>query len=243
MLPPLPSNLITLPACKKCNNGFSFDENVVRAFISLIGSHSHLIKEREPDGWLDRTLKRNPKIRKIVEEARQPDGNYVLKGRLLESFRRVFFKTVQGMYYGLYNQLVLNSDLFLLSVEDQRQTSVENVIAAIRPNPLEDITDKPLSEISPHSWHTRQPIFTMQLINPATGQTFQRVFRIVRETPIEWVHFQKNTFGVALIKCDQKCACVIDLWKTLIVTVTAPWPGGRGALRKGRKNTLSRDGK
>jgi len=243
MLPPLPSNLITLPACEGCNNGFSFDENVVRAFISLVGNHPHLEEERKPGGWFERTMQRNPKIRQILEEARQSDGNYALKGALLDSVRRVFFKTVQGMFYGLYDRLVPNKDLFLLRVDDQRQTSVEDVIAAIRPNPIEDITDKPLSEISPHSWHSRQPILTMQLVDPATGQEFQKLFRLVRDTPVEWVHFQKDTFGAAFVKCDDACACVIDLWKTLIVTVRAPWPGDRGPLRRGKKNPLSRDNK
>ncbi len=243
MLPPLPSNLITLPACRKCNNGFSFDENVVRAFISTVGNHPQLASEREPDGWLGRTLERNPKIRQILAEAKQTDGNYALKGALLNSFRRVFFKTVQGMYYGLYGRPVRDSDLFLLRVEDQRHTTVEHVLMEIRPNPLEDITDKPLSEISPHSWHTRQPILMMQLVNPTTGEKFQKAFRLVRETPVEWVHFQENTFGVAFVKCDQACACVMDLWQTLIVTVTAPWPGDRGPIRRGKKNPLSRDNK
>src|SRR5215469_1001870 len=88
MLPPLPSNLITLPACKECNNGFSFDENVVRAFLSLIGNHPHLEEERKPGAWLDRTLQRSPRIKQILEAARQPDGRYSLTGDLLESVKR-----------------------------------------------------------------------------------------------------------------------------------------------------------
>lgn len=241
MLSPLPSNLITLPACRKCNNGFSFDENVVRAFLSVIGNDPHLARERQSGGWLEGTLKRNPKIRQILEDAKQAEGNYALKGALLDSIRRVSFKTVQGMYYGLYDRIVSNADLFLLRVEDQRHTTIENVLTAIRPNPLEDITDKPLSEISPNSWHSRQPILTMEVIDPVTGQKSQRVFRLVRETLVEWVRFQENTFGVAFVKCDDTCACVMDLWSTLIVTVKAPWPGNRGPIRRGKKNPLSRD--
>ncbi len=243
MLPPLPSNLMTLPACKKCNNGFSFDENVVRAFISFIGRHPHLVQEREPGEWLERTLQRNPKINQILADARQADGNFMLKGELLDCVRRVFFKTVQGMYYGLYDRVVSNTDLFLLRVEDQRQTTVEKVLLEIRPNPLEDITDKPLPEISPHSWHTRQPVLITQLVDPKSGQTLRRVFRLVRETPVEWVRFQEGTFGAAFVKCDDACACVMDLWQTLIVTVRAPWPGDRGPIRRGKKNPLSRDHK
>jgi hypothetical protein len=44
---PLPSNLITLPACKACNSGFSFDESLVKALIALTSSHPDLIVERK----------------------------------------------------------------------------------------------------------------------------------------------------------------------------------------------------
>jgi hypothetical protein len=243
MLPPLPSNLITLPACRACNNGFSFDENVVRTLLSLVGIHPHLIEERQPGAWLERTLKRNPKIKTILDASRRSDGSYQLVGQLFESFRRVFFKTTQGMFYGLYDRIVRPEQLRLLRVEDQRFIKPEEVIANIRPNPLVDLTDQPLPEISPHSWHTREPIFTMELVDPATGKKSQRVFRLVRDTPVEWVCFQPDIFSVAFVKCDEGCACVMDLWKTLVVTIKAPWPDDRGALRKGRKNPLSRDKK
>lgn len=243
MLPPLPSNLITLPACKACNNGFSFDENVVRALLSVIGVHPHLTEERLPGGWLDKTMARHPKIKAILEASRQPNGGYELTGQLLESFRRVFFKTTQGMFYGLFNRLVDEKDLFLLRVEDQCFIKPDEVIIQLRPNPLVEIGDKPVSEISPHSWHTREPIYIMKLLNPETGEKSKRVFRLVRDTPVEWVRFQADTFGAAFVKCDEGCACVMDLWKTLVITVKAPWPGDRGPLRRGRKNPMSRDTK
>ena len=244
MLPPLPSNLITLPACKSCNNGFSFDENVIRALLAAVGTHPRLVEERSPGEWLERTLELSPKIRAILELAKQADGSYQTSGQLLESFTKVFFKTSQGLFYGLYDRVVAAEDLLLLRVEDQRQTKPEEVIIQLRPNPLIDITDSPLSELSPHSWHTREPVYFMNLVDPATGKTSQRIFRLVRDTPVEWVRFQSDTFGAAFVKCDgDRCACVIDLWNTLVVAVSAPWPDGRGPLRRGRKNPMSRDKK
>lgn len=243
LLPPLPSNLITLPACQSCNNGFSFDENVVRAFFALVGLHPHLVTERMPGGWLDKTLGRSPKIRRILESSRTPDGTYQLNGSLLESFSRVFLKTTQGMFYGLYRRLVPTEQLKLIRIEDQRSTSPEEVIDKIRPNSLIDITDQPLSDISPSSWHSREPVFIVETIPLSSGPLTKRIFRLKRETPVEWVRFQPDIFSSAFVKCDETCACVFDLWKTLIVTVQAPWPGDRGPLRRGRKNPMSRERK
>ena len=42
---PLPSNLMTLPACRKCNSGFSFDESVVKTMIALTSEHPELASE------------------------------------------------------------------------------------------------------------------------------------------------------------------------------------------------------
>ena len=244
MLPPLPSNLVTLPACKACNNGFSFHENIVRALLSTVGNHPHLIEERLPGGWLEKTLDRSPKIRTILDSSRQSDGSYKIADQLFKSFRTVFFKTLQGLFYGLYDKIVPSNQLVLLAIENQRHVKIEEVIDRIRPNPLVDITDEPLSEISAYSWHSREPIFTAELIDPDTGKKSNRVFRLVRETPVEWIRFQPDTFGAAFVKReDGGCACVIDLWKTLIVTIGAPWPGDRGPLRRGKKNPMSRDKK
>lgn len=185
MLPPLPTNLITLPACKSCNNGFSFDENVVRVFLSQIGAHSRLVEERLPGGWLDKTLERSPRIRAIFEASKQSDGNFAFTEQLVGSFRRVFVKACQGLFYGLYDTLVSKDELSLLQVEDQRLINPEEVITKLRPNPLIDITDQPVSEVSPHSWHTREPVYIMKLVDPATGKEFERAFRLVRDTPVD----------------------------------------------------------
>lgn len=240
--PPLPANLITLPACLQCNNGFSFDENVVRAFVSLVSTHADLIIERQPGGWLDRSYERHPKLRHMLEASRESNGDHRLTDELLASFQRVFRKTVQGLFFGLYRRLVPEEELQLMRVEDRRVVTPDDVIAQIRPSPLRDITDEPLSEITPSSWHSRQPIIILDLQPVAGGPMVQRAFRLVRETPVEWIHFQPGVFSFAFVKCeDEGSACVFELWQTLVVTMKAPWPDGRGPLRRGRKNPLSRD--
>ncbi len=239
---PLPSNLITLPACQKCNNGFSFDERVVRAFLTLVSVHPEMVAKRQEAGWLGRVCGRSLKMRKILDESRQPNGNYEVVGGLWMSFERVFRKTAQGLFFGLYHRVAPAEQVQLIRVEDRRVMTPDDVIAEIRPNALRDITDEPLSEISPHSWHTRQPIIIFKLESLSGGPPIQRAFRLVRDTPVEWTHLQRDVFGFAFVKCDDGgSACVLDLWQTLVVTVRTPWPDDRGPMRRGRKNPMSRD--
>ena len=99
-----------------------------------------------------------------------------------------------------------------------------------------------IAEISPHSWHTRQPIVILKLESLSGGPPIQLAFRLVRDTPVEWTHLQQDVFGFAFVKCDDGgSACVLDLWQTLVVTVRTPWPDDRGPMRRGRKNPMSRD--
>ena len=80
-------------------------------------------------------------------------------------------------------------------------------------------------------------------LQPETGkQPVQRLFRLIRETPVVWEDFQPDVFRFGFVKSERgRAVCVMDLWKTLVVAVAAPWPDRRGPLRRGRKNSRSRD--
>lgn len=239
---PLPSNLLTLPACSNCNTGFSFDENVVRALLTLVSTHPDLVTERGPTGRLTRALERDRKLRGILERSRQPDGNYGLTDELLSSLHSVFRKTVQGLFYGLYGRLVAPAELTLLRIENSRFVSAEAVAEELRPSPLMDLTDEAVSEITPSSWHSREPVIVLKLRPVAGGPPVDRILRLKRETPIEWVEFQPGIFRFAFVKREgADAACVFELWDTLIVTISSPWPDDRGPLRRGRSNSLSRE--
>lgn len=239
---PLPSNLITLPACQDCNGGFSFHEGVVRALLTIVGTRPELVAERQAGGRLDRALQRDVRLRGVLDQALQPNRSYQLAGELLVAFQRVLRKTAQGLFFAMYERLVPAEQVQLIRVFDQRMVSREEVVADLRPNPLVDITDEPVSEISPSSWHVREPIFIMEMRPLEGGSPSKRAFRLKRDEEPEWISFQSNVFEFAFVKREQEgIACVIELWETLIVAVAAPWPDDRGPLRRGRRNPFSRD--
>jgi hypothetical protein len=241
---PRPSNLLTFPACQACNSGFSFHENLVKTVIALTSRHPELVAERQPDGRVGRALARDTRLRSAIENARRTDGNYELAGELLTSFDCVMRKTVQGLFFGLYERFVNRDEIEVVLIEDQRFRSPEEVIDQVRPPQLRDITDEPLPDLTPGSWPIREPIFFMKMQPVSGGEPVQRLFRLVRDTPVEWVEFQPDVFRFGFVKSENgRAVCVMDLWKTLVVAVSAPWPDRRGPLRKGKKNPMSRDAK
>ena len=239
---PLPSNLITLPACQNCNHGFSFHESIVHTLLTLVSSEPDLVAERQSGGRLHRALQRDAKLRKVLHQSLQPDGNYLLDGEILTAFQRVFRKAVQGLFFAMYQRLVPAELVNLIKVLNCGSETRDQVILELGPNPLEEITDQPFSAITPKSWHTRQPIFFLDLKRVEGGEPVRRVFRLKRETITEWIRFQPGILEFAFVEReDDGIACVLDLWKTLVVVVAAPWPNNRGPLRRGRKNPFSRD--
>jgi hypothetical protein len=211
--------------------------------LSLVSAHPALAEERGAEGRLARALERDGRLRGVRDRAIQPDGRCALTEEVVGSFRKVFTKTVQGLFFGLYNRVAPPSELTLLGIEDRRTISPLAVAQRYRPPPLQDITDEPLSAITPSSWHTREPIIDMEL-QPVSGQrpAVRRIFRLVRDTPIEWFPLQKGIFDFTFVKQDGGMSvCVMDVWETLVVSVAAPWPGNRGPLLRGRKNRFSRE--
>jgi len=211
--------------------------------MTLVSTHPELVAARKVGGTTYRALERDRRLKSLVDEYRRSDGGFELRGELLGCFERVFVKTIQGLFFGLYQRVVPKEQLSLVSIEDRQLTTVEEVVERVRPNPLRDITDKPLPAITPSSWPIREPIIMIDSHPNAPGQEpVRRIFRLVRETKVKWIKYQPDIFTLGVVKGeDGKAVCILDVWQTLVVVVAAPWPDGRGPLRRGRKNPLSRD--
>jgi hypothetical protein len=242
---PMPTSicLMTLPSCKRCNSAFSFDENVVKTIMALISEQVDLAAERQPGGRVDRALTRDRRLRSLIDSCRCADGKLALTDEASACFDRVFRKTVQGLFFGLYERILPKEQVEVLFIRDQRVVTPNEVIEEVRPSAFRDITDEPLPELTPSSWMVREPVYIMEM-RPVDGDgpPIQRLFRLTRETPAEWIRFQPGIFSFTFVKSeDGRAVCVLDLWETLVAAVSAPWPDGRGPIRRGRKNPFSRE--
>lgn len=222
--------------------GFSFDEQVVRIVVTLASEHPELVAARALGGELDRAIFRNQRLQRLLDRSRQSDDTYVINSEIQMSFERVALKTVQGLFYGLYRRLVGKDELKLLCLGDRRLTDAETIVDELRVSPLRDITDEPLSEITPYSWHAREPVIIVNLAPVAGGAPKQRIFRLGRETAPVWLDFGPDVFCYTFVKRDDGGGVfVMEIWNTFVIAVATPWPDDRGPLRRGRKNPLSRD--
>lgn len=211
--------------------------------MSLISEHADLSEERQPGGRVQRALLRDRRLRDLIDACRCANNELQLTAEASACVHRAFRKTVQGLYFGLYERVVASDDVDVLWVRDRRATTPEEAVDEIRPPGLIDITDDPLPELTPSSWAIREPVFIVDMHRAdGSGPPVKRVFRLVRDTPADWVHLQPGIFSYAFVKGeDGRAVCILHTWDTLLAAVAAPWPHRRGPVRRGKKNPLSRD--
>jgi hypothetical protein len=239
---PLPACILTVPACVHCNAGSSFHENVFKAILCMTSHQPELIAERQSGGRVDRALARDRRLRDLIHSCLTSDGRCDLTAEALACVDRVLKKTVQGLFFGLYEQFLPADQVNSIIIASQIDVTPEQLVERVRPTPLVDITDEPLPELTPSCWVVREPVIIVDLAPVKGGVPMKRLFRMKRETPIEWVQYQTDTFRFAFVGGEENNAvCVLDFWQTLVAAVAVPWPGRRGPLRRGRKNGTSRE--
>ena len=108
--PPLPDNLITVPACDQCNNGASNDDEVFRNELSIMaGSFGESAKAAERLQPALRGIRRNKAMLKRMVTASQlverytPSGLYLGHGYAVPVVpgvqQRVINRIVRGLYW------------------------------------------------------------------------------------------------------------------------------------------------
>jgi hypothetical protein len=109
---PYPPNLLTVPSCTRCNQGWSKNEQYFLVLLSQIGTSQLLTGKTAKGGVVDRTLKRAPRLEQRLNDALQTDE----EGRIViapESNRihKVVTKIAHGLYVLRYKSISANVDI------------------------------------------------------------------------------------------------------------------------------------
>jgi hypothetical protein len=107
--PPLPSNLVTVPACKKCNNGASNDDEIFRDEMAILcGSFRESAPAAERLQVSIRAIRRNKvRLRNFVLKSRRidrysPGGIFLGPGYAIPIDRAVHQRVNERIIRGLY---------------------------------------------------------------------------------------------------------------------------------------------
>ncbi len=121
---------MTIPACKKCNNTFSKDEEYFLNILVEIATSERLQSKKSDGGSIDRARKRNPSIYHKISETftLDKDGRIYLKPEL-DRLYKVIEKNAVGLYYLKYKKRRLLNDfkctgLYAIAIEDNRPADI-----------------------------------------------------------------------------------------------------------------------
>lgn len=114
-LPPRPDNLVTVPACRDCNNGSSkYDERFKMYLAMHVAMHSK--KGERLFKTALRTFNHNKKLKKKILKSlkpidfKTPAGIFMGKGAAVpwdnEAHDKIIERTVRGLYYHHYGEIL-----------------------------------------------------------------------------------------------------------------------------------------
>ncbi len=103
---PYPENLLTIPACKECNQSFSLDEEYFLNLLVEISDNPNLLARKEYGGSVYKARKRSKKLKERIEKLliQAEDGRvyFMIEGNRI---KKVIEKNALGLYYHKYRKV------------------------------------------------------------------------------------------------------------------------------------------
>jgi len=114
---PRPSDLITVPACKKCNNGESHYDELFKIYIGLqvarngvnqVNIGKEAIRSAKRNTKIRKAILDNAELREVITDNGIYTGEKVYLSRWTDeaniAFEKVIKRTVKGLYYHHYKK-------------------------------------------------------------------------------------------------------------------------------------------
>jgi len=208
---------MTIPACSKCNSAFSGDEAFLTAVVAHVSFEDDLMWEKS-HGSVARSIENNGKLREFLEQNTDKNGIFQVTHDTQDRISRILIKTVQGLYYLHYGQIVPAENVAVLSIKHHLQWSADDL--------LDEYSSQDTSE-GVSGWPEVKP----------DGKALERaILGLPMGKERCWVDYHPEVFRYTFAKgCQGGLICVLDLHRTLAVAAECPWPakaGPSGGLSK-----------
>ena len=114
---PYPQNLVTVPSCRGCNNGFAQDEEYFLVALAQVGFVDTLTARVEEGGDADRTLLHSQGLEDLIIKSLTPgDDGGVHFTPDFARIHRVVAKTAVGLYFAHYGRYARQNEFHPVAV-------------------------------------------------------------------------------------------------------------------------------
>lgn len=167
---PYPNNLLTIPACDKCNKSFSLDEEYFLNVLVEVCDNQTLFSKKQRGGSVYKARERSKGLKKRIENSlvKREDGKIYFQSED-DRIKRVIEKNAFGLYFHKYKKLSRLQDFtcagfYPFSVQETRPAEIFllTYTEKFRPKRWTTIQDSVFSYIVVRDWR-RQNKLTMIL--------------------------------------------------------------------------------
>jgi hypothetical protein len=214
---PLPTDVqaMTVPACSRCNGGFSMDEVRVAAIVSIISFTAQDRVAVAPGGWVHSALRSDASLRDFVNSRLGADGIFRPDQLVRETISRIMAKTATGLLFHEFGRLVSPNQMSFVAVEHAHNIHPLALVEQQRRD------DAGWAEVT------------------ASGRQLERqALALYGEVPHHmpaWRVYLPGYFDYMFIRrSNNKLLTAMKLHDALTVLAECPWPTRAGPRRKGR---------
>lgn len=179
---PLPPHVPQVEVCSSCNNGFSFDEEYVVAFLSCVLSGT-TDPARQTNPKIQRALERNPALRARIESGRKSYTTTVGEQETvwqpeIERVHRIVLKNARGHAFFELGEPMLSQPTHIMAT------------------PLQLLSDEQLSNFENVSTNLWPEVGSRMMTRYITGQDMGNGWVVVQDGVYRYAVFQTGTMTV-----------------------------------------------
>jgi hypothetical protein len=213
---PLPSNLqvMTVPACSRCNASFSDDEVRTAAIVCTVSFTKDDRNAVHDGGWVHSAMKRDAALRQFVSARLGADGIFRPDQSAIATIERVMTKTTAGLLFHEYGRVVPMNGIKVIGMEHAKN-AIPSALAELHRR-----DDAGWAEVTPSGRELERQVFAAFGDEPP----HMPKWRVYAQKFFEYL-FLRRSNGMLLT--------ALKLHDALTVLLECPWPSRAGPRRHG----------
>jgi hypothetical protein len=214
---PLPADiqLMTVPACRRCNTSFQQGELCAAAILCTVSFTTADRAAVAQGGWANTAIERDRALADFIEERMGPDGIFRVDRTVVDIFSRVITKTAVGLLFYEFGRPIPRERLHIIGIEHSANVQADAFVECHRR------IDAGWAEVTPSCRELERQVMALSGLAP-------------RHMP-KWKVYVPGFFEYIFIRrTNGKLLCAMKLHDTLIVVTECPWPSMRGPKRGGK---------
>ena len=206
---------MTVPACKKCNSGYSTDEMRAAAVISTVSFTAADIEAVKPGGWVHAAKEHDRSLKTFIDSRLREDGIFMPDKEAVEVLKRVSMKTATGLLFYEFGKIIKPDKMVLIALEHAKNLNPNAFVEMHRRE------DAGYAKVTPSGRELERQVKAMLGFEPG-------------HMP-KWKVQSKEFFEYMFIKrANRKMLCALKFHEAITVLLECPWPSDAGPRRVGK---------